>query len=191
MNKRNLISTLIIAGVLCNFSSAAKIPDAVVNVPQEDSLNLLYSPETGNLSLSNLVMIEDPGDDSSIIVRDLTSLQITSTHGMFVDGESPEFATISDEVRPESFVGLFDIYEPTKVFKLVPNGFGGDISTIANVGMNMDPETLRTDIEVDGSFLGGGAIDEVGVFLVVPEPNSISLALFAALFCVTRIRRLR
>lgn len=102
---------------------------------QDNVHRLIYDPATGNLSLDN------EG-------ADLTALEIISGRGFFTG------------TRPSVISGLFDVFEPTKLFRLLPTGFGDtDFGPAMRPGLTLD--LLQSDLRVNGALLPSGSLGQV------------------------------
>ncbi|MEZ6118853.1 MAG: hypothetical protein R3C28_20110 [Pirellulaceae bacterium] len=91
--------------------------------------------------------------------------------------------------RPDNLTGLFDVYNPDKIFKLDPAGFGAlDFGPVVEPGTPGDVVQAAL-FSVNGSFLGGGGVTEYGlVYGILPEPNA-GLMLLTGLFGLLAWRR--
>lgn len=96
-----------------------------------NSVGVFYSPHDGSLALNT-------GDQF------LTTIELKSASGLF----QPEFAH-------DFFNGLFDVVTNEKMFKLDPGGFSGNID-LGRYSPGHSDTSFIADIEVDGSFAGGG-----------------------------------
>ena len=105
-------------------------PPASANV----AYHLTYEPETGNL----LFGIPDG-------LPDVTAFEITSKSGVFT------------AVSPDQLTGLFDVYAPNKLFRLVPTGFGEtDFGPAIAPGLSV--ADLAADLCLSGARISGGSI---------------------------------
>ena len=133
-----------------------------------EGVNLIYDPGTGNLNLVTM------GTND----RTVATLEIISENGWFV-GETPP-----------THIGLFDIYNEKKSFKLAPEGFR-EIAPFGNLGPGRSVSEIAADLSVDGAAVLGGSLEQVfgsAHLSFVPEPNC-SAMLGVAILGLLRFRR--
>ncbi|MEZ6119359.1 MAG: PEP-CTERM sorting domain-containing protein [Pirellulaceae bacterium] len=173
MSKR-LLASLAAVLMMVSVSMGQKAPSKA-DATAADVLSLVYSPDTGNLSV-------DLGSAGAGALANLTTLEIRSAGGNFTG------------TKPPQLTGLFDVYNANKLFKLDPAGFGSiDLGPALAPGLGGD--ALLADLLVDGSFVGGGGVGAVPVALVhpdfmVPEPSSMVMVALG-LLSVAGLRRRR
>lgn len=106
-----------------------------------------------------------------------TTLELTTTGGDFFTGG-----------KPADFVGLFDVYNATKAFKLDPAGFSDVVGGTAVAGIT--PGDASNLLVANGSRLGGGNIAPIDLHVIaIPEPSSIVLAFLGGLALLARRRK--
>lgn len=128
---------------------------AAISEQGDGQITVVYDPKTGEIQIDT---------DAQL----LTSIQLTSEDHIFLQGMGIELD------------GVFDIDRPEKIFKLAVDGFSDlNLGPIAPTGLSAD--YLAADLNLDGSMLGGGGLDNVNL-LVVPEPNALVLMLMALLW---------
>lgn len=116
---------------------------------------LIYSPATGDLHLVTRN-------------REITTIEIISADRLF-QGD-----------RPPELDGLFDVYNAGKIFKLDPAGFG-DLFFPAALPPDLSFAELAQDLTINGSVVGGGALDATLQYEFIPEPRSSLLAIFGVI----------
>ncbi|MCA9200768.1 MAG: hypothetical protein KDA87_24685, partial [Planctomycetales bacterium] len=156
MSKR-LLASLAAVLMMASVSMGQKAPVGAGETAA-DVLSLVYSPDTGNLSI-------DLGSGGAGALANLTTLEIRSAGGNFTG------------TRPGNLGGLFDVFNANKLFKLDPAGYG-NLDFGPAMAKNLSGDALVADLLVDGSFVGGGGVGSVPVALVhpdfmVPEPSSM------------------
>ena len=136
--------------------------------------SLIYDPGTGHFSTDHPNV---PDQGHGIAASD--TLEIVASEPTFAAEMTPEGKALLD--------GLFDVWTPTKLFRLNVDGFG-DI----DFGLAVDPpipaEELARRLSIDGSWIGGGGIDDADL-VVVPEPNFAVLLGFGILGLIARRKR--
>ena len=137
---------------------------AVLQNGTEPSVSVLYDPSSGRLQLHT---------DG----RPLTSLQITSQQQLLLVHDHP----LLD--------GVFDVARSEKLFKLQLGGFTQlDLGAILPTDLPLT--ALAADLAFDGSWWGGGGLQDVQLQLV-PEPSAGLAGLSAASLLLLLLRRRR
>ena len=93
-----------------------------------------------------------------------TSISIHSRHQMFVGEEAA------------SLTGIFDVDSDGEIFKATFGTSFGPLSFGRVARAELSEDFIRTDLIVDGTFAGGGRINNVEL-VYVPEPTSLVLLL--------------
>ncbi|MCA9218041.1 MAG: hypothetical protein KDB27_33450 [Planctomycetales bacterium] len=103
----------------------------------QDHYSLAYDPTSGDIS----VTIPDT-------LPQMTTLELVSKSSVFTG------------TRPDSLTSLFDVFVPTKLFKLDATGFGPiDFGPAMAPGLEFD--FLANDLCANGSRSGGGTLGDV------------------------------
>lgn len=158
-----LLSTSIVSAV------SAAIPTAPAGFDSDDVVTLLYDPALGYFSVDN-----PAGNDAA--VGAITTFELVSSEPFFTGPRPPEFN------------GLFDVWSPTKAFRLDTSGFFDMQWPAGTVESGADPHNILT---LSGSFLSGGPLEPVDLCVcTLPEPSSIVLFGLGA-FCLTATCRRR
>lgn len=106
---------------------------------QQNVHNFNYDPATGNLSLDNQG-------------APLTALEILSTSGVFTGA------------RPAVVNGLFDVFQPTKMFWLFPTGFDDtDFGPAMTPGLSQD--FLESDLRFSGALRPQGRLGQINIIV--------------------------
>ncbi len=112
---------------------------------QRNVHNFIYDPATGNLSLDNQG-------------APLSALEILSTSGVFTG------------VRPAVVNGLFDVFQPTKMFWLFPSGFDDvDFGPVMTPGLSQG--FLESDLRFSGAVRPAGGLGQVNIITSDFTPN--------------------
>ena len=117
-------------------------------------VTIVYDPETGSFSI-----VSD---------RDLDTIEIISESGLFEP----------DQLNADIFDGLFDVVSENKLFRLDPGGFDALDFGIA-LPPDLTEEFLLQDLNIDGSFVGGGGLGAVDI-VVLPSVPVVGLLYDAA-----------
>lgn len=112
---------------------------------QRNVHNFIYDPATGNLSLDN--------EGAS-----LSALEILSTSGVFTG------------TRPAVVKGLFDVFQPTKMFWLFPPGFD-DIDFGPAMTPGLSQGFLESDLRFSGALRPQGRLGQVNIIVNDFTPN--------------------
>ncbi|MCA9212075.1 MAG: PEP-CTERM sorting domain-containing protein [Planctomycetales bacterium] len=151
---RKIFALALVSLFVANIANAA-IDAAPANWANDDVITLIYNSEDGSFQVDN------PAGDSTAADA-ITTFELTSSVPFFTGP------------RPASLNGLFDVWTPTKAFRLFPTGFhdaSWDAGTVAT-GVTNANEVLS----LSGSFLSGGALSPVDLLVTpVPEPSSAAL----------------
>ncbi len=111
---------------------------ATANCANGQQGHLDYDPVSGNLAL----VIEPPAGA-------FTAFELTSRTAQFLLG-----------LTTDALNGGWDVYEPSKLFRLAPNGFYQlDYGPVLSSGLPV--QDLANDLCVDGALLAGGPVDDV------------------------------
>jgi hypothetical protein len=131
-----------------------------------DGDTVVYNAATGEFAVDAPVGME------------LTSINIDSTSGIFIGQPAANLG------------GSFDNDSDANVFKATFGSSFGSLS-FGNVAQpGLDEEFLLGDLTVVGSLQGGGALGEVDlIYVPVPEPSALMLAIFGLLGSVAASRR--
>lgn len=160
-------SVIALIALMVLFSNFAAGQDVIHPVPGQgvigdENLTIVYDPSAGSW------WTDYPADATPI-----TTFELEASEEFFM-GPDPDWK-----------VGLFDLYTPTKAFKLDPAGFNHLGPAGAKPGMT--EAELSQMLTVTGSFLGGGVLAPVDI-AVVPEPSSCVILLLGAFFAIRRRR---
>ena len=138
------------------------VPDSFASDAEPDFVSVLYDSQTGRLRLD--------------------------THDQFLS--SFEIQSKSSALLPDSAEGLtelFDVQRSDKLFKMIPSGFADvEFGEVLPIGLEQDD--LQFDLSFDGSFLQGGAVNDVRIH-VVPEPIQIVASVPLGILALLRLRR--
>ena len=161
---RHLINSLLLSTYFVTVAHCQGFPDA------NDVVTIIYDPSDGSLVVNN-----PAGDDAAADA--ITTFELTSSVPFFTGPRPPELN------------GLFDVWSPTKAFRLDPDGFfdmewpAGTVAT----GVNNAGDILT----LSGSFLSGGPLEPVRlcVGVCIPEPGNLVPMSLGAFALVAPLRR--
>jgi hypothetical protein len=160
---RKILAVVLALGLMAAAAQAqGSHPQIASSVGGDDFITLVYSPE-GTLNISH------PSDETGAAA--MTTLEIKSTGDFFIGP------------KPAALSGTFDVWTPVKAFKLEPAGFTS--LDLGQVQAGLTAQQLVDMLTVDGSFVGGGPLTGVNLF-VVPEPTSLVLLGICSLFLFRR-----
>ena len=163
---KQLTSSMVALLLMGALTYSQKAPDEIRTAPDDNSINLIYTPADGNIEL-----------DIGAFVRNLTTFEIRSKGSLFVGD------------NPSAFTGIFDLYTSDKSLKAVPDGFG-DVAIFGNVGAGRTAADLQADFMIDGRFHPQGSVTDANIaIVVVPEPSWRLLALFVLIGFITALRK--
>ena len=161
---RSIIALIAFVILFSNFAAGQDVihPIPGQGVVGDGNLTIVYDPAAGKW------WTDYPSDATPI-----TTFELEASEDFFV-GPDPDWK-----------VGLFDLYTPTKAFKLDPAGF----QTLgpANAKTGMSESELSQMLTVTGSFLGGGVLQPVDI-AVIPEPSAFVLMILGAIIAVRQRR---
>ena len=153
----NSIRVSLIIGFLLVWGSGGSANGACGHAPAnwstDDVVTMIYDISDGSFFIDN-----PAGDDAAADA--ITTFELTSSIDFFTGP------------APAGFDGLFDVWSAQKAFTLKPDGF---------FDMSWPPGSVKTDVAevcdvltLSGSFLSGGGLEPVDLF-IVPEPSGLVL----------------
>lgn len=166
---RHAFNSILVATCIVSVGQSA-IPYAPANWESDDIVTLIYDPVHGSFVVDN-----PAGDDAAADA--ITTFELTSSVDFFTGP------------APHGFDGLFDVWSPTKAFRLFPAGFYDMSWPAGSVATGLGYSDLRENLTLNGSFLSGGPLSPVDL-CCIPEPNSNALLLLGTL-CLTGACRRR
>ena len=142
---------------ICVSVGHGAIPLAPPDWQSDDIVTIVYEPLFGSFSVDN-----PAGSDTAADA--ITTFELTASQPFFI-GPKP----------PELFDGVFDVWSPTKAFRLDPDGFFDMEWPAGSLATGLSIHDASSVLTLSGSFLSGGALEPVDFALGSPEPSGVVL----------------